>query len=48
MRKVATVPYMLILTAAIALLFMLNLLLGTVRIPFASVFHILMNDGSES
>lgn len=48
MRKVATVPYMLILTAAIALLFMLNLLLGTVRIPFASVFHILINDGSES
>lgn len=40
--------YMLLVTASIFLFFFLNLVLGSVSIPFRSVWNILWNTGSES
>ena len=40
--------YMFLLAASILLFFLLNLVLGSVHIPFASIWHILWGTGSES
>ena len=40
--------YMFLLVASILLFFLLNLVLGSVHIPFASIWHILWGTGSES
>ena len=40
--------YMLLITASIGLFFLLNLVLGSVSIPFRSVWNILLNSGEES
>lgn len=39
--------YMLLITASICLFFLLNLILGSVPIPFRSVWNILLNSGEE-